>query len=66
MYAEWGSVSEIMPLEVIQEHVVHIIWFERGRTVLQRGAHMAVIRERVYHHLPETSVASRWAVLVVS
>lgn len=66
MNAEWRSVLQVMSLEVVHQNVVHVFTRQGRWAVLQRGTRMVTIRKRIDHHLPNTCVASRWAILVVT
>lgn len=63
---KWSSIAQVVPLEVVGQHPVHVLPVEVRRAAVHHATHIVTSLQLVHHQLPDARITSRRAVLVHS
>jgi len=56
--AKGRPVAEVVPLEVVRQHSVHILAAQMRRTAVHHAAHIFTRLQLIHHQLPNTRITS--------
>lgn len=62
--AKWCPIAEVVPLEVVREHSVHILAAQMRRTRVHHAAHILAHFQLVHNQLPNARITPRRAILI--